>query len=59
MSRLTKIAHTIEIVCVCFLIALSMLLYYSNGVVTDPDDQCQDTSINHAARYISCSLEGR
>jgi hypothetical protein len=32
---------------------------WANMTVTDPADQCSDTSVNKVARFISCTIEGR
>lgn len=35
------------------------LMFWADGLISDPDDQCNDQSVSVVARFISCRLEGR
>jgi hypothetical protein len=48
----------IRIALVCFLITVG-LLYWANQVISDPNDECQDSSLNITARFIACTMEGK
>lgn len=41
-----------------FTIVCSLLLY-GNYVISDPDDQCNDQSVDRVARFVVCTVERR
>lgn len=40
-------------------VALTMYIVWANRVITDADDQCGDSSMPVAARFLACTVEGR